>query len=275
MRKVVGIMVPVVGMLLLGFSGCGKNNNLFSFTHSAGSSSDAKALLSDAETALRDKDYDKAKEYFNKLLAADPDNAQAIYGEAAAELAAAGIDIATLVANLVKNNSGSDNASHLAPAIASAARRTSSPGNILPDTIIDNLSEIRAAVEAVLRPDRLPRIVAGQADSSLAPNNPDVNLNLAFCYVLHAALVLNDHVTFDTEYHATVVNGADLNTDANTAANDLVYAYHCMRNVVESLNLSDDGAIASISQDVKDLFIEYKSEINSGPYGVTITASIE
>lgn len=267
-------MVPVIGMMLLCFSGCGKNN-VFSWAHSAGSNSDAKALQSDAETALREKDYEKAKEYYNKILASDPDNAEAIYGAAAAELAAAGIDIATLVSNLVQNNSGSASAPHLAPAIASAAMRTSSPGNILPDTIVSNLATIRTAVENVLRPDRLPSIVAGLADGSIAPDNPDVNLNLAFCYVLHAALILNEHVTFDTEYHATIVSGTDLNAVANTAANDLVYAYHCMRNVVSSLNLADDGAVASISQDVRDLFNEYKTEVNDGPYDVTITASIE
>lgn len=252
-------------------TGCGKSN-IFAGAHNSGSSSDSKALSSDAYAALINKDYAEALECYNKLLETDPKNAEAIYGYASAELANSGLDIATLVANLIKqHNSSNVQARNLAEAIASSAGMSvQSPGtNILPSTIITNLLTIRTAVENVLRPDRLPLIVNGGTDGSLAPDDPNVNINLAFCYILHAAVVLNDVVVFDSDYNAIVTNQSQLNAAANTAADDLVKAYNCLVSAANKLNLASDSTITNVKDNVKTLF----DNLNATGT-VTITATI-
>jgi tetratricopeptide (TPR) repeat protein len=258
----------------LSCAGCSKSN-IFSWTHTPGSNSDSAALSSDALTALNDKDYAKAIEYYTKLLEADPASAEAIYGYAVATLADAGLDVATLVSNLIKQQAGAP--AHLSPALAAVALTSSNTTNILPQSIIDNLAKIRAAIDKVLAADKLPKIVKGLSDGKIDADNPDVNLNLAFCLILRAATRVQDSglITFDTDYNAIIDSSAtagEISMVVNDSLKDIASAYHRYVIVLDKLNLASDSQIAQIKDDITALFNDLKTEALSK--GVTITADI-
>lgn len=260
MKKMVSLSLVA---MLIALVGCGKEN-IFSWAHKAGGSSSTEALTADGYTALRNKDYSKAIEYYSKILETDPANAEAIYGYSAATLADAGLDVSSLVANLVKQQSGAPE--RLAPSVAYAARGFASSSNLLPQTIIDNLPKIKSAVKKVMDDGKLPRIVKGKADGKLDPDNPDVNLNLAFCLVLRAALNVQESgtITLNSDYSITASN-ADLAV-ANDAGKDIVSAYHRILVVANKLKLGSDASINKINADVKAMFNDLKSKIS----GITV-----
>jgi len=254
------LSVLLLSAVLFTTFGCGKNN-IFSWAHSAGSSSGISALSTDASQALQNKDFAKALEYYSKILDSDPNNSEAIYGYSAAKLADSGMDISSLVANLVRqNNSPAYN--RLAPAIAFAASSSpSSTATLLPDKIITNRVKIRAAVDDVLNSKHLLKIIKGMADGKINPDSADVNLNIAFCLVLRAGLKVYDSgsIQLNDDYSVTV-NSQNMSV-ANDAGKDIASAYNRIQIVVTKLNLANDSSIANIKSDVNKLFADLKSKI--------------
>lgn len=246
--------------MLVGGMGCGKSN-LFSWAHNPGDSTNTSALASDADIALQNKDYAKALEYYQEILKNDPRNSEAIYGYAAAKLAESGLDIGSLVANLIKNQSTSN--SSVALCLAQAARSSSFSGNILPDTLLikSNRDKLLAAINASLANDKLKKIIKGEGDGSINPTNADLNLNVAFCLVLRAAITVYDSgsITIGTDYKITV-NSVDLVT-ATSASQDIASAFKRLEVVVKALNLASDATIAKIKTDVNALYDDFKSKI--------------
>jgi outer membrane murein-binding lipoprotein Lpp len=263
--------VVVVGVLL---SGCGKGN-IFSWAHSAGDTKNLDSMSSDASTALQAKDYAKALDYYTKLLAADPNNAEAIYGYAVAELANSGLDVGDLIANLIKQQSAPEY-QHLAPVMGTlgAQYSVSSASNLLPQSIIDRIIILSAAVNAVLDPSKLPKIVLGKADSRISPTNTDVNINVAFCLLLRAAMTVQQSnvITFDTDYHATISPSAthdQVNSVARSALQDIASANARFNVVVSTLKLKNDNAIVNIQTDLVSLFNDAKTKLAAPQYKVS------
>lgn len=261
MRKRLSVpLAAALSLLLFGLGGCGKGN-LFSFAHKAGGDSSTSALTADANAALRDKDYAKALEYYQKILESDPRNAEAIYGFSAATLADAGLDIATLVSNLVKQQAGAP--SHLAPSIMSAAQISSNGTNILPQSIIDNMPKFQAAIDKIMAEGMLPGIIKGKTDGRIDPDNADVNINVAFCLILRAAMKVqaSGAVKFDKDYKVEV-NGspAAYKSVAIDAGKDIVSAYQRLIVVYQKLNLGSDASLAKIKDDVKALYNDLMSK---------------
>lgn len=262
-RPAAAIGLILIGIMSVSIAGCGKSN-LFSWAHNAGDKKDDKALSSDAYVALQNKDYAKALEYYQEMLKNDPTNSEAIYGYSAAKLADAGIDLGGLVANLVRNQNASS-ISGLSPSIAQAANASYTPAfaaNILPDSILNNLPAIKVAINAVLADDKLKKIIKGEADGKISPTNADVNLNLAFCLVLRAAITVQESgaITIGSDYKITV-NTIDVGV-ANTAGRDIASAAKRLEVVVRALNLASDGTIANIKKDVNDLYVDLQAKIS-------------
>jgi hypothetical protein len=255
-RKVELTLLLLVCFVCSGLSGCGKGN-LFSWAHSSGSNTSVDALSSDAHTALADKDYAKALEYYSKILEGNPNNSEAIYGYSVASLADAGLDVSTLVANLITQTHAAP-ARNLAESISYIAHTPSSV-NILPDTIIAQLPKMKAAVDNVLADSKLKLIVKGQGDGKIAPDDPDINLNLALCLVLRAAMTAYGAIEFDTSYNVTVTN-SDPNI-AKSAGKDIISAYHRLLVVIQKLHLADTGTIGNIREDVRTLFNRLSANI--------------
>ncbi len=174
-------LVIVFGVLI---SGC-ENANIFSWTHSGGRDKSVESLLVDAEKALYDENYEEAIEYYNEILDKDPDNSDALYGLAAAELKNAGFDIANLIPKLLDDES------------------------VETDLIDLNYASIASGTEEAK--NALKQIADGQADGAIPADDFDVNLNLGIALTLHAASSLlawadaNDDVTVDIKEDYSIV----------------------------------------------------------------------
>lgn len=272
MKRQLGAVM--LGIVLLASYGCGKNN-IFSSAHNSGSSSSSAAMSSDAYAALQNKDYTKAAEYYNKVLAGDPNNSQAIYGFAVATLGEQGLDIATLITNLVKNQSSAP--AKLAPSLASLV--LASPGtNILPSAIIAKAMTIKTAIDRILDASKLPKIAKGQADGTIKPDDADVNINIAFCLVLRAALRLNDIIEFDTDYNATIKPGvtqSQLNAVALDSAKDISSAYYHIKIVADKISKSDPSNktnLTDLNTNVKQMFDKLKAAVAANPYNIDLSS---
>lgn len=272
--------VLCVCFLLFGGAGCSKGN-IFGAAHKPGSSSDIQSLSADAYTAFRDKDYAKALEYYSKILEQDPSNSEAIYGYSASKLADAGLDIAAIVSNLV-TQTNAPGLNSLSGTLNAASRANAAPDNILPDSILNNLPRISAAVDAVLAPDKLPRILAGLADGTIKADNADLNLNVALCLVLRAAMRLVDDngdffLSFDTGYNVEDV--ASTLTDEQKlliteSSKDIVRAFRCLKTVFDSLRLDTDSSIAGIKDDVSEMLDNLDAALDAALYTDVVVADI-
>jgi tetratricopeptide (TPR) repeat protein len=159
MRKLSSLLfLLVLGILL---SGC-ENSNIFSWTHPKGKDKSAESLMSDAQSALINGDYDEAVEYYTDILDKDPDNSEALYGLAAAELKDSGLDIAALIPKFIEQ--GEDAA-----------------GDLLSLNVDDIESGTASAIEA------LKKIADGSGDGDIPADDFDVNLNLGIALTMHAA----------------------------------------------------------------------------------------
>lgn len=246
--------------LVASISGCGKNN-IFSWAHKPGSVATTESLASDGYTALSNKDYVKAMEYFAKILQAEPNNSEAIYYYSVASLANSGIDIASLVSNMITESAAAP--SRLAPAISSLVFAAPS-SNLLPDTIINNRVKINTAINEVLASGLLPKIVKGLADGKIKPDSADVNVNVAFCLVLRAALRLNDLVDFSSDYKATIkpgVSQAALEDTARASLKDIASAYQRVKLIAAKFNKRT--TLSDLNDDISKLFNDLKTDLGN------------
>jgi tetratricopeptide (TPR) repeat protein len=273
------VFAPVVLFcLVLSFGGCGKGN-LFSWAHNSGSGTTTASLSSDAYTALQNKDYSKALSYYTKILANDPNNSEAIYGYSVANLGEQGLDIATLITNLVNQSQSNSSSSKLAPAVASLGSAALAT-NLLPSTIIAHAAAIKAAIDRILDPSKLPKITKGLADGKIKPDDADVNINIAFCLVLRSALRLNDIVVFDTDYNATIkagVSTAELNAAALDSAKDIASAYYHIKIVADKISAADPSkksTLSDLNANVKQLFDQFKVEVKKNPYNIDLSGVV-
>ena len=272
--------VLCICFLVFGGAGCSKGN-IFGAAHKPGSSSDIQSLTSDAYTAFREKNYAKALEYYAKILEKDPSNSEAIYGYSAAKLADAGLDVAAIVSNLVTQNNA-PGLNSLSDTLNAVSRTSADPDNILPDSILNNLTRIRAAVDAVLASDKLPKILNGLADGSIKADNADLNLNVALCLVLRAAMRLVDDngdffLSFDTGYNVEDV--ASTLTDEQKlliteSSKDIVRAFRCLKTVFDSLRLDTDSSIAGIKDDVSEMLDNLDAALDAALYTDVVVADI-
>ncbi|MFC1501410.1 hypothetical protein ACFL58_03050 [Elusimicrobiota bacterium] len=248
-----GVSMALFSFVLLLFVGCG-DNNIFSFAHSPGASSSISALSSDAYAALQNGDYPKAIEYYSKILESDPNNSEAIYGYSAAKLADSGLDISSLVANLISNDGDGApalQAGRLSYAVNSIVY-AAGDDDLLPATIIANKEKIKAALAAVLDSTKLKKIIKNLTDGKISADNADVNINIAFSLLLRAAIIANEKgLDFSSEYEASA--GVD-SPEIQVAAKDIVSAYHRLKVVIAALNLDNDSALASIRDDMESLY---------------------
>ncbi|MFC1512797.1 hypothetical protein ACFL4S_01985, partial [bacterium] len=190
MKKVISLFL-VLGMF--GLYGCG-DTNFFSWVHSRGSDESISALKADGEVALIDKDYDKAFEYFSKVLEKNPNDSVALYGRAQAAYGRAGLELSKILASALddlSDNSSSSSALrrdiNLTTNLSIVKRMPADPSALIPIDDLAGLYEANAIVIADLM-----KIAEGQADGAIPADDPDVNINLAIALTLQAALFILD-----------------------------------------------------------------------------------
>jgi len=113
-------------------------------------------------------------------------------------------------------------------------------------------------------------IIQGKGDGTIAADNVDVNVNIAFCLVLKAALRVVDsgYLTYDQNYNVTVTAGTSKSDPAviavaRASGQDIISAYHRLLVVINKIHLdsNSNSMIGNINNDVKDLFSSLNQEI--------------
>lgn len=246
MNKLVFILF--VFCMFLFTSGC-ENSNIFSWSHSEGKVETTDALLIDGQKALLNDDYDAAIEYYSKILESDPDNSEALYGLAAAELKDAGLDLSELLPKFLNETDSS-----LSSVIFGAANRRSQTGvdDLIP---LLNYSKLEEATEVAV--ESLQTIVSGKADGTIPSDDIDVNINLAVAKVVHAAsYLLNKYslVTINEDFNVTGYQNITA-ADKNLAISEIESA------IDENLAIVLKNTDIDID-DVKKGFETFKTQIN-------------
>ncbi|MDR0676666.1 MAG: tetratricopeptide repeat protein [Elusimicrobiota bacterium] len=159
-------------IFLLIITACG-DNNWFSGMRNDDINGDVASLTATADKAMKDKDYRKAKKYYEAILDKEPNNSVANYGMAEIAFKENGIDLAHILANVMENNNGNINASN--------------PGNLLS---IDNLDDLYKASNDVVK--YLSKIVYGPSDGVIKYDDVDVNVNFAIALTLNSVLSIMD-----------------------------------------------------------------------------------
>jgi hypothetical protein len=154
---------------LMALPGC----NLFTDMHHDGSDSNASVLVADGRSALARGDYNNAVVYFQRALDYDAGSSDAREGLAEAMVKAKGFNLAAFIQTLSTNS------------------QNSSTSNSIPQLI--KLTDWNCATWAELEKfytdliNALDPIALGQTHGTYAANDPTVNLNVGFLYLLRTA----------------------------------------------------------------------------------------
>ena len=284
MRNKLFAAIAVLGVFAV--TSC-DNKNIFGKFHKSGSSASIEVLLSDANAALANDDPAQAKAIADKILAKDPNNSEALYISAAAGLKEAGLDLASIITNVIASTStlGTD----LIPANINLANLASATANAV---------------------TQLKKIADGQADGTIPYNDIDVNLNLGILQVLNAATKIfdlnNDGVfgsdddpnepicltsDFEVEIDTKVLSDLRDNTTAQAQVKSVMIllvgenaalellgeatvqnpAGGCLNYLsvaLETINLGDDNMLADLQLNVDELTGGTTTEANNTVFDI-------
>jgi tetratricopeptide (TPR) repeat protein len=256
-----------VALSLLSLNGC-QNNNLFGRFHDRGDSSSIVSLRSDASSALKDGNYSQALELYNRILSQDPNNAEAIYGAAAAEMGTSGLKLSQIIANVLQNQNGAGASSMGLGQLVRSAGGGVHSSTVDPNSLLNgiDLASLDGVIDNVIC--KLERITSGSTDLSIPANDIDTLVNLAVVLVLRAALDAQQAGLVDiTNVNGTwsYAQGANYSSFCGNSANDsalismatdLSGAYACLNRVVSLLNLSGNQVVVQLKTDVDAIITE-------------------
>lgn len=255
----IGLWLGTTLIALMVLSGC-TNGNLFGGLSSTGDSGDIRTLNSEASNALRNKDYGRALDLYQRVLVQDPDNSEALYGAAAAAVGSTGINIASLISNITSQVTSSG-VTDISSLIQLSKESVSSSATADPASILNGIDQ--EAVNGIidLAICRLNLIIAGAADGTIQRNDIDVLLNLgSLCLVrgvlrpLRAGIidVRNVNGDFDIIYPAGGI-GTLCTTHSSLirqVGSDVVATYALFNRAVEVLNLTGNPIIVQLRSDM-------------------------
>lgn len=255
-RMALWMAVGVFG--LLGTTGC-QNENLFSGLHKEGTG-DARGLVADGNAALADLNFAAAADYFNRALAQEPRNGEALYGAAVAAMGGSGLNLGQLLSNLMTENPGSS-----ATALRSAVM-TAAPGAPA-DSILFGLSipDLHNALKAAI--PLLERIRLGLSDGTIPTDNPNLLINLGLCRILHAATWANLKGVFDIQVNASnfnVVLSGGCSGDIFTAAEEAAWGARYLGLAAAKLNQTAGDMLYDLQFDAADLYDNQIDDLGCG-----------
>jgi hypothetical protein len=245
------------------FTGC-ENHNLFSKLH--GDSSDPATLNSEAAIALRDKDFSKAVELATRVLANDPTNSEALYYQASAKMGLTGINLATLVSNVLEKTAASGLSNSGFSGLVAASREGSSQSvlggfcgavdSILNGVNCDSLNQVIDGVVSNLR-----TIADGKAHGAISSTDIPLMIDLSILNALAAALTAaySGYLQFNNDgTHFQIVAGPNLSTlcshpaDVISMATSVSQSYYWFNRVVIRLGLNDSSIVRKLRDDIKE-----------------------
>lgn len=290
MKKLWTLVGLAAALGSLAAAGC-KNNNMFGGFHKRGSG-DPAALLSDAKAALTNREFSNAKAYYEAVLAQEPKNSEALYGAATATMGTAGLDLGTLLANVVTaKNSGAPAATlGLQDVLQTASIGTASAItedeinslSILKGLDLDNLS---GSIDQIVC--FLLKIRSGNADGKISPKDISVLLSVGITCILRGILrplevnVIDLRQTADgKDYDVVIIDGAKLKDicDSGVLQNsvtDLAGALQSMQTAVLELNSTSGSTLGGLKQDLETAFNQFKKKINDEAAAQGLTTQIQ
>ncbi|MFN0118619.1 MAG: hypothetical protein ACKVQC_10055 [Elusimicrobiota bacterium] len=263
MKSFFKISVATQAILLTGFmifSGC-KNGNLAGFLNDSGSGGTA-ATLSDANLALAEGNYSRSLELYNSILVHDPNNSDALYGAAAAELGSSGLDFGQLVSNLVTNSAllGSS-VKNMGDFISQGNQHPSSSINCagLNSILLGiNCEALNAVIDRVIC--RLQKIASGGATGTITSNDIPTLVNFGVTCLIRAILrplraglldIRNNNGDFAIVYSVDMTTACNQQPTVITGmVSDIAGAYSLFNKVVNLLNLSQNQVIRQLRDDI-------------------------
>lgn len=266
------LFIIVLG-LSLGAVGCG-DSNWFKFSHKAGSSSDVESLSADADIALLNKDFGAALNFYEQILSKDPGRSEALYGASSAWLGAAGFDVASIITNILSNQ---DKLSSpvLSGVISKAAGVSKhATGDLLPSNM--DWKALRVATGKAV--EYLRRIVSGNTDGVIPPNNTNVRVNLIICLVLHYAIKVvdldgdgdiendnDDPITIKNDYSISVTPKKVDSVEKCDKAIDILTVFR--GTIIDEIVENFDVLMAAYQIDTGDTIGELKRDLISDDEG--------
>ncbi|MGM0442469.1 MAG: tetratricopeptide repeat protein [Elusimicrobiota bacterium] len=225
MKKYIYLLI-IAGAVLFN-QGC-ENNNAFSWATGSSSSITVETMLSDGDKALQKEDYEQALEIYDEILKSNPDNSEALYGKAVAEIKNADLDLSHII-SAVTDDQASD------PVDA-----------LLKELNIDQIIEATDnATEA------LKKIADGNADGTIPADDADVNINLAAFITLNATADLVDKYDVNTveDLDQLDVSDSDIDDTVDSLEEGKSYAQVALGSDHELIEMFDE-AITNI-EDLK------------------------
>jgi hypothetical protein len=242
-----------------------QNGNLFGRFHDTGESGDINTLLSDAEIALRDRNYSQALSLYERILAQDSDNAEALYGAASAAIGSSGLNFAQIISNILAQTGGAPSINGLGSYINAAGESFTSQA--ASNSILNGVD--LAALDNVIDTAicRLQKIVSGNADGSISQNDVATVLNFGSLCLIRGVLRALRSDFFDvtnTNGTYSVTPNVDFNTFCGDSANDAVLfqiardvvgAYALFNRAVNLLNLQNNEIILQLRNDIDSVVV--------------------
>jgi hypothetical protein len=253
--------------------GC-KNGNLFGGFHKRGSG-DATALLSDAKAALANREFHNAKAYYESVLAKDPKNSEALYGAATATMGTVGLDMGTLLANVItaKGTSGAgalqreiQNATFLPNITQEEIDRLS----ILKGLDLDNLSDGIDQIVCFLL-----KIRSGSADGKISPKDISVLLSVGITCILRSILrplernVIDLRQTADgKDFEIVIIDRnklAEICSDGTleNSVRDMLGALQSFLTASSELKSKSGSTLGELSAELKKSVEAFKTKFNA------------
>jgi hypothetical protein len=258
------ITFPLTAALLglLFSTGC-KNGNLFGGMHKSGDSSKTEYLLSDAAVAMHDKDYSTALALYDRVLAQNPGNAEALSGAASAAIGSSGLNFGALVSNILSQSSSlavSDLGDFVSQAREQVRSSATSPNSLLRGVDLESLNNV--IDQAICR---LNQIVLGNTDGTISRNDINTIVNLGALYIVRAVLkplragyidITNTNGSYGVVVDPSLSVGgvcASQSALVQGVIVDTANAYALFNRSSVILNLTSDKLLSKLSVNIQDV----------------------
>ncbi|MDR3275283.1 MAG: hypothetical protein LBS81_04875 [Endomicrobium sp.] len=223
--------------------GCGENNNIFSWFHVPGTGS-YDSLMSDGVSAMGNKNYSKAAQYYKEAINTKHGDKDAVMGYASASIAEAlGSNITEIISEIVEKNN------------------TDNLLNKISQSTIDKLEN---ALNELINDKRMFPALFGPTP----PTDTNTNLNAALVYALFGVVTVVNAVGFDTiigdfSLSSTFPDYSLADQKIRDAVNTLAEQLNESDLYIQRIMISDGGEIAT---SLHNEFNKLKKDLQSKGY---------